>query len=145
MGIVANPTSNSIYQQVGYRRVGDAVELSFETPAPSLVAALHEYDGTPTSAFDGWVRTQCGPWHTSNEHPQCRCSDTAGQCWPERVTQGMWATQSRHVVREGSRVKRRSRAESDQRGRLPTVRAPYVDPDSNAVSSAGRGPFSLRS
>jgi len=34
MGIVANPTSNSIYQQVGYRRVGDAVELSFETPTP---------------------------------------------------------------------------------------------------------------
>ena len=31
---LANPTSNSIYQQVGYRRVGDAVELSFETPTP---------------------------------------------------------------------------------------------------------------
>lgn len=29
---LANPTSNSIYQAVGYRRVGDAVELSFETP-----------------------------------------------------------------------------------------------------------------
>jgi hypothetical protein len=31
---LANPTSNSIYQQVGYRRVGDAVELRFETPTP---------------------------------------------------------------------------------------------------------------
>jgi predicted GNAT family acetyltransferase len=29
---LANPTSNSIYQAVGYRRVGDAVELRFETP-----------------------------------------------------------------------------------------------------------------
>ena len=28
---LANPTSNSIYQAVGYRRVGDAVELRFET------------------------------------------------------------------------------------------------------------------
>jgi FR47-like protein len=29
---LANPTSNSIYQAVGYRRVGDAVELRFGTP-----------------------------------------------------------------------------------------------------------------
>ena len=33
---LANPTSNSIYQAVGYRRVGDAVELRFETPTPGL-------------------------------------------------------------------------------------------------------------
>lgn len=29
---LANPKSNSIYQAVGYRRVGDAVELRFEAP-----------------------------------------------------------------------------------------------------------------
>jgi GNAT superfamily N-acetyltransferase len=29
---LANPTSNSIYQAIGYRRVGEAVELRFETP-----------------------------------------------------------------------------------------------------------------
>jgi predicted GNAT family acetyltransferase len=29
---LANPTSNGIYQAVGYRRVGDAVELTFHTP-----------------------------------------------------------------------------------------------------------------
>jgi predicted GNAT family acetyltransferase len=28
---LANPTSNGIYQAVGYRRVGDAVELRFAT------------------------------------------------------------------------------------------------------------------
>jgi len=33
---LANPTSNSIYQAVGYRRVGDAVELRFEAPDPGL-------------------------------------------------------------------------------------------------------------
>jgi hypothetical protein len=32
---LANPTSNSIYQAVGYRRVGDAVELRFD-PLPNL-------------------------------------------------------------------------------------------------------------
>lgn len=29
---LTNPTSNGIYQAVGYRRVGDAVELTFQTP-----------------------------------------------------------------------------------------------------------------
>jgi GNAT superfamily N-acetyltransferase len=29
---LANPTSNTIYQEVGYRRAGDAVELRFDTP-----------------------------------------------------------------------------------------------------------------
>ena len=46
MGIVANPTSNSIYQQVGYRRVGDAVELSFETPTPGPELTLRNSEAT---------------------------------------------------------------------------------------------------
>ena len=32
---LANPTSNGIYQAIGYRRVGEAVELRFEAPSPS--------------------------------------------------------------------------------------------------------------
>lgn len=31
---LTNPTSNRIYEAVGYRRLGDAVELSFAAPAP---------------------------------------------------------------------------------------------------------------
>ena len=31
---LANPTSNGIYQAIGYRRVGEAVELRFDTPSP---------------------------------------------------------------------------------------------------------------
>jgi predicted GNAT family acetyltransferase len=32
---LANPTSNGIYQAVGYRRAGDAVQLGFDVPNPS--------------------------------------------------------------------------------------------------------------
>jgi predicted GNAT family acetyltransferase len=32
---LANPTSNGIYQAVGYHRVGDAVDLSFGAPFPA--------------------------------------------------------------------------------------------------------------
>jgi uncharacterized protein len=31
---LANPTSNGIYQRVGYRRMGDAVQLRFDVPNP---------------------------------------------------------------------------------------------------------------
>jgi len=37
---LANPTSNGIYQAIGYRRVGDAVDLTFATQRP---------DGAPLS------------------------------------------------------------------------------------------------
>ena len=32
---LANPTSNGIYQAIGYRRVGEAEELRFDPPNPS--------------------------------------------------------------------------------------------------------------
>jgi len=38
---LANPTSNGIYQAIGYRRVGDAVDLTFATP---------RVDDAPTSS-----------------------------------------------------------------------------------------------
>ena len=38
---LANPTSNGIYQAIGYRRVGDAVDLKFATL---------RVDGAPTSS-----------------------------------------------------------------------------------------------
>ena len=31
---LANPTSNGIYQRVGYSRIGDAVQLEFDTQEP---------------------------------------------------------------------------------------------------------------
>ena len=37
---LANPTSNGIYHAIGYRRVGDAVDLKFATL---------RVDGAPTS------------------------------------------------------------------------------------------------
>lgn len=45
---LANPTSNEIYQGVGYRRVGDAVELRFATP--SLGLGLTAEDGQASRA-----------------------------------------------------------------------------------------------
>lgn len=38
---LTNPTSNGIYQAIGYQRVGDAVDLTFTTP---------RVDGAPTSS-----------------------------------------------------------------------------------------------
>jgi predicted GNAT family acetyltransferase len=39
---LANPTSNSIYQAIGYRRVGDGVTLTFEPPLAHFTAVRPE-------------------------------------------------------------------------------------------------------
>lgn len=46
---LANPTSNAVYQRIGYRRVGDAAQLAFDQGADGPAQAGDEPDGRTRS------------------------------------------------------------------------------------------------